>query len=81
MARLLANTLDGPERDRIESVVMDAVNSHPDSDPWDVLILRIRGLASVFISIEVGGRVVRSWLFDEKDGPIGRRIQLDLPTG
>jgi hypothetical protein len=79
MARLLANTLEGPDRDRIAATVMDAVNAHRDAGDWNVLILRIRGISSVFVSIESAERVLRSWLFNEADGRIGDRILWDLP--
>ena len=79
MARVLANTLEGPDHDRIEAMVLAAIDDHPEAAAWSVFILRIRGVDEVYVSIQCRDRVIRSWLFADPGNPIGARIQRDLP--
>jgi hypothetical protein len=78
MARVFANTLDEPDRERVESLVLSALESHPESNAWDVFILQIRGLPGVYVSIECRDSVVRSWLFTDTREPIRERIRGEL---
>jgi hypothetical protein len=78
MAKVFANTLDQPERDVVESMVLSAIEPLPESSAWSVFILQIRGLPEVYISIECSDRVVRSWLFGGSLEPIRERIRRDL---
>ncbi len=78
MAKVFANTLEEPDRERVETLVLGAIDEHPDSRAWDVFILQIRGLPDVYVSIECRDRVVKSWLFGGVRDPIHERIRRDL---
>jgi hypothetical protein len=78
MARVYANTLDEPDREQVEAKVLSAIENHPESSSWDVFILQIRGLPGVYVSIECGDRVVKSWLFGGVNDPIQELIGREL---